>query len=95
MEAAHACTAVVTHCTAPLIVCDLQARKEADEMKARAQMEAAIAGSAAAGATWGMSMDDDDENEDGPAKEVNWRSYVDKHGGNLTDRQTKLLDKIR
>jgi hypothetical protein len=58
-------------------------------------MEAAIAGSAAAGATWGMSLDDDDENEDGPAKEVNWRSYVDKHSSNLTDRQTKILDKIR
>jgi hypothetical protein len=30
-----------------------------------------------------------------PAKEVNWRSYVDKYGSNLTDRQTKLLDKIQ
>jgi hypothetical protein len=43
----------------------------------------------------GMSLDTDDDNEDGPAKEVNWRSCVDKHGGNLTNRQTKLLDKIR
>lgn len=73
----------------------MQARKEADALKARAQMEAAIAGSAAAGATWGMSLDDDEGDEEGPAKEVNWRSYVDKHGSNLTDRQTKLLDKIR
>jgi hypothetical protein len=43
-----------------------------------------------------MSLDDDGaEDEGGPTKEVNWQVYVDKHGGNLTDRQTKLLDKIR
>lgn len=32
-----------------------QARKEADEAKARAQMEAALAGSAADGVNWGMA----------------------------------------
>lgn len=59
-------------------------------------MEAALASSAAGGATWGMSLDDDEADEEGgAAKEVNWRVYVEKHGGNLTDRQTKLLDKIR
>lgn len=73
----------------------VQKQKEADEAKARAQMEAALA--ASDGASWGMGPDAEDDDELGgrEGKEVNWRTYVEKHGGNLTDRQTKLLDKIR
>lgn len=57
-------------------------------------MEAALA-SGADGATWGMGPDIEDYEQAGPGQEVNWRVYVDKHSGSLTDRQTKLLDKIR
>ncbi|KAF8062663.1 SLC4A1AP [Scenedesmus sp. PABB004] len=72
-----------------------QRRKDADEAKARAQMEAAIARSAGDGATWGMDLGDDGDGAGGGsgAAAVNWRSYVERNS--LTDRQTKLLDKIR
>lgn len=91
LSTSHSCP-TKTYSSMPVFV---QRRKDADELKARAQMEAALASSAAGGASWGMSLDDEEEDEGGPAKEVNWRSYVDKHSSNLTDRQTKLLDKIR
>eukprot|EP00775_Hariotina_reticulata_P006570 gene6570-6798_t len=73
-----------------------QARKDADEAKARAQMEAAISGGAGGGGvSWGMGPDAEDEEQGGPEQAVNWRSYVDNNSAKLTDRQTKLLDKIR
>jgi hypothetical protein len=73
-----------------------QARKEADEAKARAQMEAAISGGAGSGGvSWGMGPDAEEEQQAGQESAVKWRSYVEKHNATLTDRQTKLLDKIR
>jgi hypothetical protein len=86
-----------------------QARKEAEEAKARAQMDAAIARSGAGrrprsaagsggggdqGATWGMDTDGvSDDEYDNAAAAVDWRSYIERHS--LTDKQQKLLDKIR
>lgn len=40
-----------------------------------------------------LTGDDDDHDAAAAADNINWRSYVDKN--KLSDRQTKLLDKIR
>eukprot|EP00878_Enallax_costatus_P023914 GHUV01025478.1.p1 GENE.GHUV01025478.1~~GHUV01025478.1.p1 ORF type:complete len:446 (+),score=174.04 GHUV01025478.1:427-1764(+) len=70
-----------------------QARKAADEAKSRAQMEAALSGAAGDGVNWGIMGDDGDFEAQAAADNINWRSYVDKN--KLSDRQQKLLDKIR
>eukprot|EP00879_Flechtneria_rotunda_P006998 GHRR01007347.1.p1 GENE.GHRR01007347.1~~GHRR01007347.1.p1 ORF type:complete len:746 (+),score=339.15 GHRR01007347.1:207-2444(+) len=71
-----------------------QAHKAADEAKAKAQMEAALSGGGADGVSWGMMGDDaEDEMKAQNTDNIDWRKYVEKH--TITDRQTKLLDKIR
>lgn len=63
-------------------------------------MEAALTrGAAADGVSWGLRPDEEDDDADGAGQQgragpLDWRSYVDS-GKQLTDRQTKLLDKIR
>jgi hypothetical protein len=75
---------------------DVQAQKVADEARARAQMQAALGGGGGAeGASWGlMGPDAEWEEGEGPGGEgLDWRLYMEK--GTLTDKQMKLVDKIR
>lgn len=75
-----------------------QAQKAADEARARAQMEAALGaggGGGGDGASWGlMGPDAEWEEGAGPSGEgLDWRLHMEKQ--TLTDKQMKLVDKIR
>lgn len=92
----HACQSKRLYCTCLCcILSPLQAQKAADEVKARAQMEAAIGGGGG-GASWGLlgpEAEWEEGQEPGSGQGLDWRAYIEKHS--LTDKQNKVLDKIR
>lgn len=66
-----------------------------DEERAAAQMAAAIGGGGggAGGASWGMDDDDEWAAAQQAGGEVDWRRWLEKN--KPTEKQQKLLDRIR